>query len=273
MKRGLAYGSHDVWRWAAHRDRLQRPVNQSEIRFMGLRRSGNHAILSWIMQQLPEKAYFLNNVAAGVSPLRFYHHHFPDRGYQPEAWGRFSDKGCLIHSYEDYSLRDVVNPYTELRHDFWVGKTIDRYDVLVLRDPFNLLASRLKKNYMGVKTAGASVVSLWIEHAQEYIGETAYLKPRKVVISYNQWNKSAAYRHAIALQLGLEFSDKGFSYVSSYGGGSSFDGQSFQGAAKGMDVENRWKVFAEDETFQSLIQNEELRHYSERIFGKISDAA
>lgn len=272
-KRGLAYGGHDLWRAIANRNQLTQTVNQTEIRFIGLRRSGNHAILSWIMKQLPQKPYFLNNVAAGMSPLRFYHWHFPDKGYRGEAWGNFSKKDCLIHSYEDYSLREISNRYSHLRHDFWVGKTARSYDVLVLRDPFNLLASRLKKQYMDVKTPGASVVSLWLEHAKEYVGESSILRNTKVTINYNAWCKSLEYRQEISKNLNLTFSDAGFGYVSSYGGGSSFDGQSFQGDANKMDIENRWRAFQADEAFCTLVQNDELLHYSNLIFGEIPGTA
>jgi len=36
-----------------------------------------------------------------------------------------------------------------------------------------------------------------------------------------------------------------------------------------MDVLNRWRLFAEDSFYRQLLDNQELREYSERIFGHI----
>ena len=59
--------------------------------------------------------------------------------------------------------------------------------------------------------------------------------------------------------------------VSSYGGGSSFEQQNFTGNAQQMDVTNRWKLFLDNDEFLKLIKNDELLHYSEKIFGKRPD--
>ncbi len=75
----------------------------------------------------------------------------------------------------------------------------------------------------------------------------------------------------ISAALNLEFSDAGLNYVSSYGGGSSFEKQNFTGNAQQMDVTNRWKLFLDNDEFLKLIKNDELLHYSEKIFGKRPD--
>jgi hypothetical protein len=36
----------------------------------------------------------------------------------------------------------------EQHHDQWVGASWQRYDVLILRDPFNLFASRLRAGFL-----------------------------------------------------------------------------------------------------------------------------
>lgn len=267
-KRELAYEAYDGWRSLAHRQRLKTVVNQREIRFIGLRRSGNHGVLSWIKQQAPGEVYFLNNVDVRESPFRFYHLHFPDRGYCSEAWGNFTPKNYLIYSYEDHDLAAIADPNFEAKHDLYVGKSRQRYDVLILRDPFNLLASRLKKNYLTVKAAGKSVVDLWLDYAREYLGETHYLSQEKVVINFSHWVQDIDYRRDLATRLGLTFSDAGIDYISSYGGGSSFDGQTLSGsAAARLGVTQRWQYFMNDERFLALIRNEELIEYARQIFG------
>ena len=50
----------------------------------------------------------------------------------------------LIYSYEDFPLDQVASDKFEHNHDLYLGKSAIRYDLLIIRDPFNLFASRLK---------------------------------------------------------------------------------------------------------------------------------
>jgi hypothetical protein len=124
---------------------------------------------------------------------------------------------------------------------------------------------------ISVKTKGMSLTDMWIEYAKEFLEETSYLSNNKVVINYNLWFSDISYRQKISAALNLEFSDAGLNYVSSYGGGSSFEQQNFTGNAQQMDVTNRWKLFLDNDEFLKLIKNDELLHYSEKIFGKLPD--
>ena len=72
-----------------------------------------------------------------------------------------------------------------------------RYDVLLLRDTFNLIASRLKKGFLSVKTKGMSLTDMWIEYAKEFLEETSYLSNNKVIINYNLWFSDISYRREI----------------------------------------------------------------------------
>ena len=270
VKRDLVYDAWDFWRTLTQKDQLEKVINQREIRFIGLKRSGNHAVLNWIRAQ-EQDHYFLNSVGVSTSPFRHFHLHFPHKGFREEAWGNFKTKNCFLYSYEDHSIAKITEPKYEKKHDLYVGKTSHRYDVLLLRDPFNLMASRLKKGLLSVKTKGMSPADMWIEYAKEFLGETSYLSNNKVVINYNLWFSDISYRRKISAALNLDFSDAGLNYVSSYGGGSSFEKQNFTGNAQQMDVTNRWKLFLDNDEFLKLIKNDELLHYSEKIFGKLPD--
>lgn len=147
------------------------------------------------------------------------------------------------------------------------GKSAARYDVLILRDPFNLIASRIKSNNLRVKNPNRTVVELWIAYAKEYLGETNFLKNNKVCINYNQWFSDVEYRKYLASLLDVEFSDAGINDVKSQGGGSSFEGQELDGQATKMQVLDRWESFADDSLFQKWLNNRELISYSERILG------
>lgn len=122
---------------------------------------------------------------------------------------------------------------------------------------------------MGVKDKNLTIVDMWIYYAREYLGETDCLNNNKIGVNYNRWTTDIDYRHEIASQLKLDFSDAGIDDVKSEGGGSSFDQTSFQGKASQMDVLNRWKSFSDDLSYKTLLDNRELIEYSEQIFGHI----
>lgn len=252
------------------RQNKQEIVNEKEIRIVGLRRTGNHGIINWIRKQHAGKVWHLNNITTERNPYRVLYLHYKKEHLNREAKGNSVKKDCLLYSFEDYPLEKIVRGGLEKKHDLYLGKSRERYDVLILRDPFNLFASRIKKNYMNVKDENWTIVDLWISYAREYLGETDYLKNNKVVVNYNRWATDIEYRQHIASQLKVEFSDAGINDVKSEGGGSSFDRTSFQGQANKMDVLNRWKIFSDDPSYRALLKNNrELIDYSERIFGHI----
>lgn len=252
-------------------------INQKEIRIVGLRRSGNHAITNWLEKQERGSIGYINNAPCDKNPYQhFYERHLSYNKYPKkirqlklQSRGKFTKYDCLLYSHEDYSLEQVTNPEFAEKHDIYLGKSREKYDILIIRDPFNLLASRLKSNMMDVKAPNQTVINLWIAYAREYLGETQYLKNHKVCINYNRWTMDVDYRRQLAGKLKLEFSDAGINEVKAQGGGSSFEGKAFDGQAGKMDVHNRWKYYAEDPLYRQLLNNRELLEYSERIFGHI----
>ncbi|MDY7012685.1 MAG: hypothetical protein SVX43_03635 [Cyanobacteriota bacterium] len=285
LNRNLGDTIYDSVRLVAHHLSPQsKIINQKEIRVIGIKRSGNHAIINWIAKQQTGEVKHLNNLLPGRNPYRFLYKHYPTEYFRQEACGNFSQKDCLIYSYENCKLPKVVTRGVEWKHDLYLGKSKERYDVLILRDPFNMIASafhnhakQIKKHNKIVhsyfKEKGTmedlDIVELWLSYAREYLGETQYLNQKKVPVNYNAWVLDANYRKDIAEQLKLEFSDRGLEDVREQGGGSSFEGRNLHGQATKMDVLNRWKIVADDPDYRRLLDNPALFEYSERIFGRI----
>jgi hypothetical protein len=252
-------------------------VNQREIRIVGMRRSGNHAITNWIRRQVRgEQIWYLNDVAPNVEPFRYHYEYVKDlypeylnRAHSclQESHGRLTPKDALILSYEDWPLPAMKGRRYERRHSIDIGRSQQRYDVLVLRDPFNLLASRLQKGIRCCKKRSWSFSRLWLAYAREFLGETNYLAQRFVPISYNDWFKDETYRAECAALLDLEGTDGGIEEVAGTGGGSSFSSREYNGRAQEMDVLNRWTVFRNDPEYLKAIRNPTLIEYAERIFG------
>ena len=264
----------------AKKDSNIKIINQQDIRIAGLRRTGSHAIISWIVEQKKQQGSILhlNNLKVDRNPYRYkgqnliyYHpeHKWAIEQYKKQGKGNFIPRDCLIYSYEDYPLERIFTQYFENRHDLYLGKTKQRYDLLIIRDPFNLLASRLKNNFLPVKSKQYSFVDLWIQYAKEYLGETNYLKHNKVCVNYNSWTNSLEYRRELAQKLDIEFSDVGINKVHGCGGGSSFDGTRMDGRADQMRVTDRWKHFVNNQSYREVFKNQELLEYSKKIFGHI----
>jgi len=254
-----------------------RITNTTEIRVIGLQRSGNHPIINWIGSQYPKKkVYLLNNIEPYKNPFKslhrtiiFHNLHLNKKNELKKP----SKKDCLIYSYEDIPLEQISSTLSEKNHDKWLGKSSKRYDVLILRDPFNLFASRLQReldnvgNKINISTDKGFLIELWKQYAKEYLGLTNYLKNKKIIINYNRWFLDKNYRKHIANALDIPFTDKGFNEVLEVGNGSSFDGLKYHLKTHKMNVLKRWKKFHNNKKYKSLFKDLELIKLSNKIFG------
>ncbi len=278
-KRILDHSAEDIYRFIFKNGSDFSYINKKELRIIGLRRTGNHGIAGWIKAQENGKVEHLNNLEVRCNPYRYKYEKIIDfypkhtkwaiKHYQPLAQGNFVQIDCLICGYEDRNLASITDPIFERLHDVYLGKSNKRFDIIIIRDPFNLFASRLKSNMINVKSKNFTAIDLWIQYAREFLHETNYLNNNKICINYNRWFTDLVYRKELANQLELEFTDEGFSRVTGLGGGSSFDGQTMDRAASKMAVLDRWKNFVDNPDYRKIFQNQLLITYSKKIFGDI----
>ena len=262
-------------------------VNKVEIRFAGLQRSGNHAFINWIFNQTSGRKCLLNWVMSETNPFFSFHkkstarelqkNFYKDFNIPMEKMGFFSKKDLLIYTYEDDFLEKVGSNNFEACHGRWVGRSGKRFDLIIVRDPFNLTASRLKRDddkienrySCRIESERNTYISLWRQYAKEYLGITNYLKHNKICVNYNRWFAEKPYREEIAGRLGLEFTDKGMEEVVHVGGGSSFDNTGYDSKASEMKVLDRWRNYADDKDFKLLLGDCEILELSKKIFGEI----
>ena len=246
-------------------------TNGTEIRAIGMSRSGNHFIINWILQQLGGRFCFLNcaegktNPYASARPLddgATYLTNIPGFDLEREKRGHHAPKDWLIHSYEDSFLAHACSRVFDEEHDRFVGRSGRRVDLLVVRDPYNLFASRAR---LGTALPPQAATRIWKQHAKAFLGRSPHLRRETVRVSYNAFVRSRRYRREVAGALGLDFSDRGIERVARCGGGSSFDGRAFDGQASCMRVLERWREFAGDPEFRTLL-DPELRALAGRIF-------
>lgn len=259
---------------------MNHAVNGTIIRIVGMARSGNHAIIDWILAQLPGRWCFLNCVEPVTNP---FHTVRPidrgDTGCQTnipgfdlagEQAGRLSPKETILFSQEDTFLKIALGSQATAIQESGIGAGARRIDVLILRDPYNLFASRrrLAHQYVTDQTA----VRIWKQHARAYLGETPYVGPEAVRIRYNDWACDRRYRQRIAQALGLHFTDAGIDRVARCAGGSSFDGTRYEGRAPEMPVFDRWRRYSDDPAFRRLF-DPQVAEFAERIFGPLPGRA
>tara|TARA_Y100000588_G_scaffold310177_1_gene335560 strand:+ start:883 stop:1782 length:900 start_codon:yes stop_codon:yes gene_type:complete len=248
-----------------------------------MKRSGNHAIASWLICQMdcvkyhnhPDSPFYIS--IDRPSPREEYFIKVSDGHI---AWKKETKLNipysASLKKFTDYYSIENILPSTISKFDIQelkkrkVGFELSNYDViLILRDPFNLIASRLQ-NQRKNKSYVLEVPELWKKYAQEFLGQTNYLSkfPKIININYNHWFSSIEYRRSISNQLGLKFTDKGLNIVSKYGSGSSFEKLDLDGKAQNMEVLYRWDTFKNDEKYLSMFQDNELLDLHEEIFGE-----
>lgn len=241
-------------------------------------RSGNHAVINWILSQATGRTCFLNCTEPKFNPFltarplddgRSIIAEYPGFDLEAELAGRFSEKDLLMHSHEDCFLGTLVRGAFEENHDAMVGPSRSRRDALILRDPYNLFASRRHGGFGEVSETVA--LRIWKQHAREFLGIRRYLKERPLLVNYNRWSTDPAYRQELAAQLGFELRDDNVHEVPAAGNGSSFDGRRYHGAASRMRTLERWKHFAGDPDYASLF-DEEVHDLARKIFGGPGDA-
>lgn len=228
---------------------------------VGMRRTGNHAVINWIKEQCEGSFLFFNNINPQCSPFS---------ARMTEHKIGFSGKPLLVFSYEDQPSVAIDSlPLEEALKKYCRSPTTSCRTILILRDPYNLFASRLKKwpEILHDPTAREKMVGLWKDYAQEFGAARARGENRPLIsINYNHFILSEMYRKELSNELGLNFSDEGLQHIPVYGHGSSFDVSNFERAAVNLDVTTRWTFFKENEEFWDLFDDPEIQQLSQALF-------
>lgn len=215
-------------------------TNYIEVRAYGLKRSGNHAIIEWILDQhAGEKCCFLNNIHHGaLDPYTNYVQLITKEiDYEADIERlRNTSKHLLVYSYEDRQhtsnpdadlLSSAFQDQFEKTRSNYLGRSRHTFDLMIIRDPFNCFASRIRlceKN--GPKFAGIQGLEVaarnWKLLARRALELEKSPVSGQIVVNYNTWVIDSDYRMALSRQLLGEFNDSATRKISRFGGGSSF---------------------------------------------------
>lgn len=244
----------------------------------GIKRAGNHAVITWILANSPGLSAHYNLAPANcvlkwrqgdprppVDGSRRLDTQFPPLSREDVA--KQTELGSIVVSREDTFLPDGWSTTGLARF----GKIKREVPILILRDAFNHLAS-IYKRYVVDDQGGKNweltwpqYVAAWKQYAREFLGRTSYLGNGDVMkINYNRWFTDDAYRRELAATLGLVASDRGLGEISRWG--SSFGDV---GDAREMAVQDRWRTLKDDSKFRAVFDDSELVALSDAIFGEL----
>lgn len=234
------------------------------INFIGMSRSGNHAVIRWILghfQNAKVPIHFYNNTTPSfLEHLNFIH---KDLNSDP---GR-----VLLVSFEDVSLNEKFSNLS----------SIATHNIILIRDPLNLFASRLeglgpnrgkaldprrwesgdksmhenllRNAIQTTKRALPNQINLYLNHYEEFKNKTSFLQ-NKIHIAYNDWVRDKDYRSKIISNFNVKFTDARFNVKA----GSSFK----KLGNTNEDYLSRWKLYWNDPLYQDIRENETLRNIS-----------
>lgn len=216
------------------------------VNIIGYYRSGQHAILKWLMAQCPTPTYdtstnlWHNNGAYGQFKIA-----------QPSELAFVNLEGgygrCLTSPHPAiFIVRDIKNHVASLKKHATLGHTVE---------------------------PSGDLWRFWREYAEVALGEgQCNIKTPYMCILFPLWFSSETYRRATTERLGsllkwdgLVYSEGGRDYVSANGGGSSFDGMNLQGRGTEMKVLERYKSVQMPKIPSHLLE------LNEKLFGSMYD--
>lgn len=225
----------------------------------GTKRGGHHAILQWIAKNLDRRVHFYNDCRERlfVKNVMNYRGKFKKVIYNKEL-----SNPCKMFNFENGNL----DRYEQVLKTQFVGNHIKT--IITIRDIFNIIASTIKSTPEKLLERGIrSRIKHWKEYCEEMLEKTNYLKSQNIVfVSYNDWFISREYRDIKAKEIGFINKDHGIKEVTPYGGGSSFDGNAYQGNANQMKVLTRYEDYLQDNRYLSLF-TPEIQRLNKKIFG------
>jgi len=217
----------------------------------GMRRSGIHAVVDWLLSGLDGPYILLNNV-------RFdrVHRKANNMSLSPGYETSRTANEHVVTVFEDKRL-DRIDRAPLLQS---IRPSVDtNRKLIIIRDPYNLTASRLHRTRVRKSrdTRPQRVPSLWPDHASA--------QPPWIRCIYNRWIADDSYRKQLAAELQISQCPPRSEHVARAGRGSSFDGLTFDGRASEMDVSGRWRQYADDPVFRQCVGRPEIARLSAEV--------
>ncbi len=190
----------------------------SYLAIYGLRRSGNHAILEWMISnfsQTNQKHVIKHRlITSGNSCyLNAINEYMPSRNL------------FIDYNFAKITFKNLIVTYEDIPETLQSDYTIGFKRVVILRDILNLVASRYKlmrnKDPKGTDYTFDKFMKIDEEFFNCWISHASAFKRNILIIKFEDWLSSKEKRNEIASSLGCKNIDC-TNTVSFHGGGSSF---------------------------------------------------
>lgn len=220
------------------------------LRVYGMRRSGNHALIDWMLRNAPGgNGLFLNNCRPGRDPLQ------SSRGISAYANGAevaASDLGAKIEAagpapFTAVSYEDRM-PDKDRKPLYDAPETC----VIIFRSFLQWSASVLRKIQGNPGYGPLERTRIMMNAVRTYQTMLERVQDNDVVpLFYDDWMDYEAYRAAALHRIGLPGRDLSRGTVQRYGGGSSFQGKAAEVAE--LATNSRSALMADDLEYQLFL--------------------
>ncbi len=204
------------------------------INIFSLRRSGQHAIIFWLLDNIGNitennSTYMYWNEEKKI----YYYNDCTDNIYEYKL-----DYNYLFKNFEDCKVNIIT-----------IDNEIPNKKILIIRDFVNSYCSRINKNIGSIKIR--EVIEIWKEHIS-YLNDESF-----TVIIYNKWISDKEYRDKICDDLSI-INKENIEFVPDIGGGSSFNDKNYL---------ERYKMTKIKDEDRNIISNDlELLRLNKEIF-------
>ncbi len=220
------------------------------LRVYGMRRSGNHALIDWIMRNAPGgNGLFLNNCRPGRDPLQTV------RGVTVYKNGReVAGDGLGTKLAAAGPAPFAVVSYEDRMPEARLAPLYDAPEtcVVIYRGFLNWSASLLRKIQGNPGYGPLERSRVMMNALSTYQTMLERVQDRDVVpLLYDDWMASEDYRAAALDRIGLPGRDLSRGAVQRYGGGSSFQGK--QADVADLETDKRGDQMADDLEYQLVL--------------------
>jgi len=225
-------------------------ASNGRMRVLGIRRTGQHAVINWILRNSGGEDYvFLNSCTMRRSAVRTCG--------QSELSGQFTGRAYRLKRAMEAYLATEKHPFVLISYEagYHEGELTPNFpdedfdrEVLVIRSFVNWLASFIPLMRRVDRTAAAEALEISNGIVFEMMRYKEHLlaaqSSKHVVVCFDKWATSHSYRRKKLADLGLDEVDSGLGELQRYGGGSSFSALTVP--AEELALTTRWRSMIDD---------------------------
>lgn len=246
-------------------------MEQVVFRAFGVRRAGNHAIIDWIINNARTDDFLhLNNCAPGRKPQDSFIElnrggriQYANVRFEQETLdmaNSHDEAAFLLISYEDRDTLAALNKSAAYSVGF---DDRVRMNIVIYREFLNWFASYYKLIAKNLRTEDPAIrrseqtltgVRHWLHVTQVATHPNLGRRAPAVAICYDDWRRDEALRLRLLEDMGLPGRDAALPAVSTFGGGSSFDGLAQGRQAAELATDRRWEAMRDDAYFRRLLE-------------------